>query len=68
MQPIPNYRVCEIGRNTQRIISVVIVGTAVGVDIAEVISVVVIRRTQPPITSGIPNTTNQTTGFTEVHP
>lgn len=62
------YRACEIGSNAQRIISIVIVGTAVVVDIAEIVSVVVVRGTQPPITRGTLPTPHHTTGFTEVHP
>jgi len=43
----PSYY--EIGGDSIRIVSVVIVGVAVVVDIAEIVAVVVISRTLPPI-------------------
>ena len=46
-------RFFEIRGNPEGIISVVIVRVAVVVDIAEVVRVVVIRRTLPPIDSGL---------------
>ena len=49
--------ICEIRSHAIRIVSVVIVGVAVGVDIAEIVVVVVIRGTQPPPgRQGRPNT------------
>lgn len=49
---------------------VVVVRVAVGVHIAEVVAVVVIRRTLPPNRSGTHGRTkkSQPTGFTEIHP
>lgn len=56
--------VYEIGSNAIRIISIVIVRVAVRVDIAEIIGVVVISRTQPPI-SASRTTQNEDS---EIHP
>lgn len=48
---------------------VVVVRVAVGVHIAEVVVVVVIRRTLPPIRSGTHGRKKpQPTGYTEIHP
>ncbi len=48
---------------------VVVVRVAVGVHIAEVVSVVVIRRTLPPVRSGEHRRReSQPTGITETHP
>ena len=47
---------------------IVVVRGAVGVHIAEVIGVVVIRRTLPPNRSGTQESKPQPTGFTEIHP
>lgn len=48
-KPFPAY---EIGGKPVGIVTTVIVGVAVGVHIAEVVGVVVIGRTLPPIRSG----------------
>lgn len=49
---IPNNRLCEIGRDAIRIPGIVIVGATVVVDITEIVTVVVIWRTLPPIGGG----------------
>ena len=48
-KPFPAY---EIGGKPVGIVTTVIVGVAVGVHIAEVIAVVLIRGTLPPISNG----------------
>lgn len=65
----PNaWLVYEIGGEPIGIARVVVVRVAVGVDIAEVVGVVVIRRTLPPIRSRTHGEESQPTGFTEIHP
>ena len=58
---------CEIGGEAIGIPGVVVVRVAVRVHIAEVVAVVVVRRTLPPIRSG-QRESPKPTGFTEMHP
>lgn len=60
--------ICEIRSHAIRIVSVVIVGVAVGVDIAEIVVVVVIRGTLPPIRSRTLASQNTDGTITETHP
>ena len=57
----------EIGGEAIGIPGVVVVRVAVRVHIAEVVAVVVVRRTLPPIRSG-QRESPKPTGFTEMHP
>lgn len=63
------FVVCEIWGDAIRIVSVVIVGVTVRIDIAEIVRVVVIRGTLPPIRS---RTQQQGSyagkRFAEIHP
>ena len=45
---------CEIRRNATRITRIVVVGVAVVVDITEIVAVVVIRGTNPPMDGRTP--------------
>lgn len=58
---------CEIGGEAIGSPGVVGVRVAVRVHIAEVVAVVVVRRTLPPIRSG-QRESPKPTGFTEMHP
>ena len=65
-QPLLAY---EIRGEPIGIPGVVVVRVAVGVHIAEVVSVVVIRRTLPPVSRGEHRQReSQPTGITETHP
>lgn len=63
------YIVCEIWGDAIRIVSIVIVGVTVRIDIAEIVRVVVIRGTLPPI-RGRTQQQGSHAGkrFTEIHP
>lgn len=60
------YWACKIRCNSIRIVGIVIVRTAVRVHIAEIITVVVIRGTLPPISRT--ENTGLTEWYTEIHP
>lgn len=60
------YWACKIRGNSIRIVSVVIVRTTVRIHIAEIIAVVVIRGTLPPISRAM--STELTEWYTEIHP
>lgn len=62
------FRAYEIRGEPIGITGIVVVRVAVGVHIAEVVGVVVIRRPLPPIRSRTHGRTSQPTGFTEIHP
>ena len=62
------YIVCEIWGNAIRIVSVVIVRVTVRIDIAEIVRVVVIRGTLPPIRSRTQQQATTQATFTEIHP
>lgn len=60
--------ICEIRSHAIRIVSVVIVRVAVGVDIAEIVAVVVIRGTLPPIRSRTLASQNTDGTISKTHP